>query len=154
MLGVTITLRRSPTLFRGGHFLVLTALFGAAGAVHLAIRADAVPLRVIVAGAVALGVALLMSPYWFVIGGPRSAIPEVIQLCFRRVCAEFTRSGDGFAMVVPGGAMLVRVHALPFARVTAMSFLARPPHRKGMLFRQLLVKQYAAPYPTLKITIR
>jgi hypothetical protein len=154
VLAVTILARRSPTLFRGGHFLVVTGMIVAAAAMHLAVIGEPVPLRVFVIGALALGLALLMSPYWFVIGGTRAAIPDVIQLCFRRVCADFTRSGDGFAMVVPGGAMLVRMHPLPFDRITAISFLPRPAHRKGELFRKLLVKQYAAPYPTLKITSR
>lgn len=154
VLALTIALRRSPALFRGGRFLVVTALFIAAAAVHLAVRGEAAPMRALLAGGIALGVALLMSPYWFVIGGARTDVPGVIQLCFRRVCAEFSRTGESFAMVVPGGAMLVRMHSLPFQRVTAISFLARPPHRKATLFRQLLVKQYASPYPTLRISIK
>ena len=39
-------------------------------------------------------------------------------------------------------------------RMTALRFRERPPHKKGELFRRLLIKQWSGPLPTIRIRIR
>jgi hypothetical protein len=160
----TVLLRREPTLVRGRSVFLFTLVYVALAWVflawrHGAVTAHAVPPRVLIVALVALGVTALAAPWWFVLGGPRTAVIATMELCFGRVCAQYDRVDAGFVMKVPGGAaggggLHVGLHALPWSRVTAVSFRARPPHRKSDLFRRLLVKQYAGVLPTIRIRMR
>ena len=151
---LTILLRRTPTLLRGSVVFLFTIGYLAIAATALGWSDAGIPARAI---AVAVGLVLVtgaMAPWWFVIGGPRTAIGEIIETCFGRVCARYERTSRGFVMTVPGGGLHVGLHPLGTDRVTALRFQARPPHKKGELFRRLLVKQWSGPLPTIRIRIR
>ena len=123
----TVLLRCEPTLVRGGTIFFLSALY------------------------VALAVSASLAPWWFVLGGSSTAVIAIMEECFKRVCARYERSNTGFLMTVPGGGLHIRLHDLSPARVTALSFRARPAHRKGDLFLRLLRKQYQGVLPTIRI---
>lgn len=150
----TMWLRAEPTLVRGRSVFLFTALYVALAWGAIALREGAVPSRVLVAGVVALGATALLAPWWFVLGGPRAAIFETMEVCFGRVCAQYERTDGGFVMTVPGGGLHVRLHALPTGRATVLSFRARPAHRKGELFQRLFGKQYQGVLPTIRIRMR
>lgn len=152
----TVLLRREPTLVRGRSIFLFTLLYAALAWGFLAWRdgGGAVPTRVWIAGVVALGVSALVAPWWFVLGGPRTAVIAIMEICFGRVCAQYEHVDAGFVMTVPGGSLDVGLYALPSSRVTVLSFRARPAHRKSDLFRRLLVKQYQGPLPTIRIRMR
>jgi hypothetical protein len=152
----TVLVRREATLVRGGSVFLFTIAYVALAAVVLAWRSGvaAVPARVAIAGVVLLAVTALLAPWWFVLGGPRSEVVSVMEVCFGRVCAQYERVGEGFRMTVPGGGLHIQLHTLPLGRVTVVSFRARPPHRKGELFRRLFVKQYRGALPTIRIRMR
>ena len=147
---VTIAVRREPTLVRGSLVFRFTILYVAAAWGVFAWRTGGVPPRMLIAGIIALVITLAMAPWWFVVGGPRTAVVTLIEVCFGRVCAQFRRTESGFAMTVPGGDLHVGVHA-PLGKLTLLSFRQKPPHRKGQLFRQLLRKQYRGALPTVRI---
>ena len=147
---VTVAVRREPTLVRGGTVFQFILLYVALAWGVVAWRVGAIPPRVLAAGGIALALGAAMAPWWFVLGGPRTAVIGLIEVCFGRVCAQFQRVDSGFVMTVPGGDFHVRVHA-PLRKLTLLSFRQRPPHRKGHLFRQLLRKQYRGPLPVIRI---
>jgi len=150
----TVLVRREPTLIRGSTVFLFTVLYVALAWAFLAWREGAVPPRLLITGAVALAVGALMAPSWFVLGGPRSDVVAMIEVCFGRVCAQYARAGTGFVMTVPGGGLHVRIHTLPTKRMTVLSLRARPAHKKSDLFRRLLVKQYRGVLPTMRIRMR
>jgi hypothetical protein len=147
----TVLLRREPTLVRGGTIFFLSALYVALACGFLAWRGDSVPPHVLIAGLLALAVSASLAPWWFVLGGSSNAVIAIMEECFKRVCARYERSDAGFVMSVPGGGLHIRLHDLSPARVTALSFRARPAHRKGDLFLRLLRKQYHSVLPTIRI---
>ena len=151
---LTILLRRAPTLLRGSVVFLFTIAYLVIATAALLWSGTGIPARAICA---AVGLALLtgaMAPWWFVIGGPRTAIGEIIETCFGRVCARYERTSRGFLMTVPGGGLHVGLHPLGTDRMTALRFRERPPHKKGELFRRLLIKQWSGPLPTIRIRIR
>jgi hypothetical protein len=151
----TVLLRHEPTLVRGRSIFLFTVLYVAIAWGFLAWREAVVPPRVWITAVVALGVSALVAPWWFVLGGPRTAVVAIMEICFGRVCAQYEHVDAGFVMTVPGGGGLhVGLYALPSSRVTVLSFRARPAHRKSDLFRRLLVKQYQGPLPTIRIRMR
>lgn len=151
---VTVLVRPEPTLLRGGTALGFVALYVAFAWAVLALRGDAIPPRAIIAAVAALVVTGLMAPWWFVLGGHRAGVISTIEVCFGRVCAEYQRTGSGFVMSIPGGDLHVGLHALASRRLTVISLRARPSHakhKKGDLFRRLLVKQYRGVLPVIRI---
>jgi hypothetical protein len=147
----TVFLRKEPTLVRGSTVFLLIVLYVALGWGVLAWRGGTVPSRALIGGLVALGASALLTPWWFVLGGPRAAVISPIEVCFGRVCAQYRASGSGFVMTVPGGDLHVRLHAVPSSRMTVLSLRARPSHRKSDLFRRLLIKQYRGMFPVIRI---
>ena len=151
---MTVFVRPEPTLLRGRTVLLFTVLYVAVASGFLAWRDADIPSGVLIAAIVALIASALMAPWWFVLGGPHTAVDAIIEICFGRICATYERSDTGFVMLVPGGGGLhVGVHALPSSRITVLSLRARPGpmHKKGDLFRRLLVKQYHGVLPTIRI---
>lgn len=151
---LTILLRRAPTLLRGSVVFLFTIGYLVVASAVLAWRDADIPARAIGAAVGLVLVTGAMAPWWFVIGGPRTAIGEIIETCFGRVCARYERTSRGFVMTVPGGGLHVGVHPLGTERMTALRFRERPPHKKGELFRRLLIKQWSGPLPTIRIRIR
>jgi hypothetical protein len=151
---VTVLLRREPTLLQGGTLFVFTVAYVAVAWGLLAWRGTAVPPRVLGAAVVALALAALAAPWWFVLGGPRSAVLSTMEMCFGRICAQYQRGDKGFVMLVPGGGGLhINVRELASSKLTVLSLRARPSHKKSDLFRRLLVKQYRGMLPTIRIRI-
>lgn len=150
---MTVFVRREPTLLRGSTVFQFAVLYVALAWGFLAWRSGGIPPRMLLAGIGALAVTGAMAPWWFVLGGPRTAVAALIEVCFGRVCAQYRRSDSGFVMTVPGGDFHVRLHAVPLRKLTVLSFREDPAHRKGHLFRQLLLKQYRGVLPTIRIRI-
>lgn len=154
MCGVTVAVRREPSLVRGRSVFLFTLAYVAIGLAALSWSDRAVPGGVVLAALLIVAAAGVLAPWWFVLGGPRSAVIATLEICFGRVCAAYERTTHGFVMTVPGGRLHVNAHALPNGRFTLVWFRARPEHRKGVLFRRLFAKQYRGPLPTLRIRIR
>ena len=151
---VTVLVRREPTLLQGRTVFVFTVANVALAWALLAWRGSPVPARVAVAATVALALTALAAPWWFVIGGPRSAVLSTMEMCFGRICAQYERGDAGFTMMVPGGGGLhIGVRELASGRLTVLTLRARPAHKKSDLFRKLLVKQYRGVLPTIRIRI-
>lgn len=149
----TVFLRKEPSLVRGSTVFLFTLLYVALAWSFLAWRTGGIPARMLAAGIIALALAGLMAPWWFVFGGPGTAVAGIIEVCFGRVCAQYRRVDAGYVMTVPGGDFHVRLHAAPVRSLTLLSFREAPAHRKGHLFRQLLRKQYRGALPTVRIRI-
>lgn len=150
----TVLARPEPTLVRGSTVLRVTALYVALAWGVLAWHDSAIQMRGIIAAGAALILSASMAPWWFVLGGHRTAVASIIEVCFGRVCAQYERTDAGFVMSVPGGGLHVGLHALASSRMTVLSFRARPSrtrHKKGDLFQRLLVKQYRGVLPVIRI---
>jgi hypothetical protein len=148
---LTVLVRSTPSLVRARSVFLFTLVYFAVAAAGLQLGHASIPRHVGVAAVVAVVLTAGLAPWWFVLGGPHAAVVETMEVCFGRVCAQFERDHSGFRMSVPGGSLDVSVHALHVQRVTAISFRARPRHRKGDLFRGLLAKQYPGALPTIRI---
>lgn len=151
---LTILLRRAPTLLRGSAVFLFTSGYVGIAAVALVWTGAVVPARAIAMAVVLLALTGAAAPWWLVVGGPRAAVGEIVETCFGRVCARYERTSRGFLMTVPGGGLHVGLHPMGTDRLTAMRFHEQPPHKKGELFRRLLIKQWSGPLPTIRIRIR
>ena len=150
----TVLVRREPTLVRGRSVFLFTAAYFALAAAAALWRDGAVPPRLWITAIVVVLITAASTPWWFILGGPRSAVIDTMQVCFGRVCATFEHVERGFVMAVPGGGLHIALHAAPMGRATVVSFSARPAHKKADLFRRLFVKQYRGVLPTVNIRIR
>lgn len=154
--GVTVLARREPALLRGSSVLLFTVAYVAIAAAALYWTGHPITRLAAAFAGVALALAVALAPWWTVIGAPRASVIGTIEVCFGRVCATYRAAGagHGFVMDVPGGALHIRLHALPVGNATLISFQASPRHKKGDLLRRLLGKQYSGVLPTIRIRMR
>lgn len=152
--GVTVHARREPALLRGSSVLLFTVAYVAIAGVGLYRSGNTITPLALTSAVVAVALALGLAPWWTVIGAPRASVIDTIEICFGRVCATYRAAERGFVMDVPGGALLIRLHALPIGTATLISFRARPRHKKSDLLRRLVGKQYRGVLPTIRIRMR
>ena len=86
---------------------------------------------------------------WWVIGARPDAVTTTIEECASRLCAPSARATGACTVTVPGGAVQLRV--VPVGASTMIVFVASARHRKALLFRRLLAKQYRPVMPTLRL---
>ena len=141
--------RREPTIVRGDWVFLMTALFVLLAAAVTALRGERFSLGVLAATVVVLLVGWLVQSRWWVVGAGTHAVAATVDECASRICAPATRAGPESTIVVPGGA--VRLRIAPAGKSTMIVFVASSRHRKADLFRRLLAKQYRSVMPTIRL---
>jgi len=141
--------RREPTIVRGDRVFLMTALFVLVAAAVTALRGERFTLGVLATTAVVLLAGWLVQSRWWVVGAGTHAVVATVDECASRICAPATRAGRESTIVVPGGA--VRLRIVPTGKSTMIVFVASSRHRKAFLFRRLLAKQYRSVMPTIRL---
>ncbi len=146
---VVVFARREPTVVRGDRIFLLTALYVLVAAGVTALRGGRLSLGVLAASVVVLLAGWLLRSRWWVIGAQPDVVVTTIEECASRLCAPSERGTGECRVMVPGGAVHLRI--VPVARSTIIVFVADATHRKAHLFRRLLAKQYRAVTPTIRL---
>jgi hypothetical protein len=146
---VVVLARREPTVVRGDRVFFLTALYVLLAAVVTALRGGGFSLGVLTVSAVVLLAGWLLRSRWWVIGAESDVVAMAIEECASRLCAPSERGSGECRVMVPGGAVHLRI--APAGRSTMIVFVADAKHRKAHLFRRLLAKQYRSVTPTIRL---
>jgi hypothetical protein len=146
---VVVLARREPTIVRGDRIFLLTALYVLLAATVIALRGGRLSLGVLAVSVAALLAGWLLRSRWWVIGAEPDTVAATIEECAARLCAPSERGTGECRVMVPGGAVHLRV--APAGRSTMIVFVADAKHRKAQLFRRLLAKQYRAVTPTIRL---
>jgi hypothetical protein len=146
---VVVLARREPTVVRGDRVFLLTALYLLLAAGVTAVQGGRFSLGVLAASIVVMVVGWLLRSRWWVIGAEPDVVATTIEECASRLCAPSERGTGECRVVVPGGAVHLRI--APAGRSTMIVFVADAKHRKAQLFRRLLAKQYRAVTPTIRL---
>ena len=146
---VVVLARREPTVVRGDRIFLLTALYVLLAAGVTTLRGGRFSLGVLAATVVVLLAGWLLRSRWWVIGAEPDVVATTIEECAARLCAPSERGSGACRVMVPGGAVHLRV--APAGRSTMIVFVAVAKHRKAHLFRRLLAKQYRAVTPTIRL---
>ena len=146
---VVVFARREPTIVRGDRVFLLTALYLVLAAGVTAVRGGGFSLGVLAASIVVVLVGWLLRSRWWVIGAEPDGVATTIEECASRLCAPSERGTSECRVIVPGGAVHLRI--APAGRSTMIVFVADAKHRKAQLFRRLLAKQYRAVTPTIRL---
>lgn len=142
--------RRDPTVVRGDRVFLLTALFVLAAAAVTALRGERLSLGVLAGAVLLLAAGWLVRSRWWVVGAEPTAVAATVAECAARLCAPAAILPGACTVTVPGGA--VRLRIVPASsRSTMIVFVASARHRKAVLFRRLLAKQYRAVVPTIRL---
>ena len=146
---VVVLARREPTVVRGDRIFLLTALYVLMAAGVKTVRGGRLSLGVLVVSVVVLAASWLLRSRWWVVGAEPDVVATTIEECASRLCAPSERGTGECRVMVPGGALHLRV--VPAGRSTMIVFVADAKHRKAHLFRRLLAKQYRAVTPTIRL---
>ncbi|HTK52690.1 MAG TPA: hypothetical protein VL308_12435 [Gemmatimonadaceae bacterium] len=146
---VVVLARREPTVVRGDRIFLLTALYVLMAAGVTTVRGGRLSLGVLVVSVVGLAASWLLRSRWWVVGAEPDVVATTIEECASRLCAPSERGTGECRVMVPGGALHLRV--VPAGRSTMIVFVADAKHRKAHLFRRLLAKQYRAVTPTIRL---
>jgi len=146
---VVVFARREPTVVRGDRIFFLTALYVLLAAGVTALRGGRFSLGVLAAVIAVLLAGWLLRSRWWVIGAESDVVAAAIEECAARLCAPSERGTGECRVMVPGGAVHLRI--VPAGRSTMIVFVADARHRKAHLFRRLLAKQYRAVTPTIRL---
>ena len=146
---VVVLGRREPTIVRGDRIFLLTALYVLLAAGVTAVRGGRFSLGVLAASVAVLVAGWLLRSRWWVIGAGPDVVATTIEECASRLCAPSERGTNECRVMVPGGAVHLRI--VPARRSTMIVFVADATHRKAQLFRRLLAKQYRAVTPTIRL---
>ena len=146
---VVVLARREPTVVRGDRIFLLTALYVLMAAGVTTVRGGRLSLGVLVVSVVVLAASWLLRSRWCVVGAEPDVVATTIEECASRLCAPSERGTGECRVMVPGGALHLRV--VPAGRSTMIVFVADAKHRKAHLFRRLLAKQYRAVTPTIRL---
>jgi len=146
---VVVLARREPTVVRGDWIFLLTALYVLLAAGATALRGGRLSLGVLAGSIVVLLAGWLVRSRWWVIGAEPEVVTATIEECASRLCAPSERGTGACRVLVPGGAVHLRI--APAGRSTMIVFVADAKHRKAHLFRRLLAKQYRAVTPTIRL---
>jgi hypothetical protein len=146
---VVVLARREPTVVRGDQIFLLTGLYVLLAAGVTAVRDGRFSLGVLAGSTAVLLVAGLLRSRWWVIGAEPDVVAATIEECASRLCAPSERGTRECRVMVPGGAVHLRI--APAGRSTMIVFVADAKHRKAHLFRRLLAKQYRAVTPTIRL---
>jgi len=146
---VVVLARREPTVVRGDRIFLLTALYVLMAAGVTTVRGGRLSLGVLVVSVVVLAASWLLRSRWWVVGAEPDVVATTIEECASRLCAPSERGTGECRVMVPGGALHLRV--VPAGRSTMIVFVADAKHRKAHLFRRLLAKQYRAVTPTIRL---
>jgi len=146
---VVVLARREPTVVRGDRIFLLTALYVPMAAGVTTVRGGRLSLGVLVVSVVVLAASWLLRSRWWVVGAEPDVVATTIEECASRLCAPSERGTGECRVMVPGGALHLRV--VPAGRSTMIVFVADAKHRKAHLFRRLLAKQYRAVTPTIRL---
>ena len=146
---VVVLARREPTVVRGDRIFLLTALYVLMAAGVTTVRGGRLSLGVLVVGVVVLAASWLLRSRWCVVGAEPDVVATTIEECASRLCAPSERGTGECRVMVPGGALHLRV--VPAGMSTMIVFVADAKHRKAHLFRRLLAKQYRAVTPTIRL---
>jgi hypothetical protein len=146
---VVVLARREPTVVRGDWIFLLTALYVLVAAAVTALRNGRLSLGALAGSIVVLLAGWLVRSRWWVIGVGPDVVTTTIEECASRLCAPSERGTGECRVMVPGGAVHLRI--APAGRSTMIVFVADATHRKAHLFRRLLAKQYRAVTPTIRL---
>jgi hypothetical protein len=146
---VVVLARREPTVVRGDSVFLLTALYVLLAAGVTALRGGRFSLGVLAASVAVLLAGWFLRSRWWVIGAEPDVVTTTIEECASRLCAPSERGTGECRVIVPGGALHLRI--APAGRSTMIVFVADARHRKAQLFRRLLAKQYRAVTPTIRL---
>jgi len=146
---VVVLARREPTVVRGDRIFLLTALYVLMAAGVTTVRGGRLSLGVLVVSVVVLAASWLLRSRWWVVGAEPDVVATTIEECASRLCAPSERGTGECRVMVPGGAVHLRI--APAGRSTMIVFVADAKHRKAHLFRRLLAKQYRAVTPTIRL---
>ena len=146
---VVVLARREPTVVRGDRIFLLTALYVLLAAGVTTVRGGRFSLGVLAASGLILLAGWLLRSRWWVIGAGPDLVATTIEDCASRLCAPSERGTGECRVLVPGGAVHLRI--APAGRSTMIVFVADAQHRKAHLFRRLLAKQYRAVTPTIRL---
>ena len=146
---VVVLARREPTVVRGDRVFLLTALYVLLAAGVTALRDGRFSLGVLPGSVAVLLASWFLRSRWWVIGAKPDVVATTIEECASRLCAPSERGTGECRVIVPGGALHLRI--APARRSTMIVFVADAKHRKAQLFRRLLAKQYRAVTPTIRL---
>ena len=146
---MVVLARREPTIVRGDWVFLLTSLFVLLAATVTALRGERFSLGVLAAAVIVLVAGWLVHSRWWVVGAGTFAVAATVDECASRLCAPATRAGSESTIVVPGGAVRLRIARA--GESTMIVFVASSRHRKADLFRRLLAKQYRSVMPTIRL---
>jgi hypothetical protein len=146
---MVVLARREATIVRGDWVFLLTALFVLMAVVVTGLRGGRFSLGEVAGTVVLLLAGWFVQSRWWVVGADPVAVAATIEECASRLCAPSARTAGACTVTVPGGA--VRLRIAPAGGSTVIVFVASARHRKAVLFRRLLAKQYRAVIPTIRL---
>jgi hypothetical protein len=141
---------KSPTLWRGSSLAFLNVAFTVASLVTMLIRQLRPSSALVGFDVILLGLVLLLRDMWLTLHVQMSEVARILEECFTRTRAVYSRAGGGYVLTVADREMRVNL-SLPVRGVVRIGFRGNTGSKKAKLIRALIAKQFRGSFPAVKI---
>jgi hypothetical protein len=140
----------SATLWRGSSLVFLNGAFVVASVVTMLFRQLSPSSALVGFDIILLGLVLPLRGVWLTLHVPMSEVERILEECFTRTRARYTRAGADYVLTVADREMRVNL-SVPIRGVVRVGFRGNTRSKKAQLIRALIAKQFQGSLPTLKI---
>jgi hypothetical protein len=141
---------KSPTLWRGSSLAFLNVAFIVASVVTMLIRQLRPSSALVGFDVILLGLVLLLRGVWLTLHIATSEVERILEECFTRTRAVYTRAGGDYVLTVADREMRVNL-SVPIRGIVRIGFRGNTGSKKAQLIRALIAKQFRGSFPVLKI---